>query len=98
MDQKEILSVIRRAMAECTLSQKAMALNAGCPESELSEALNGRDNRRFDAQWLWRQDDTFLLRFLELVMEVRELTPADARRVHIQRIKELIGLLLTEVA
>jgi hypothetical protein len=92
----DLLPLIKQAAAETGLSQKAMALNADVGESVLSEALNGR--RHFAAEWWWAQPDTFLLKFLELVMEARQLTPENARAVRMARITELIGLLLREVA
>ena len=96
--RKEILPVIRRAASAVGLSQKAMAQSAECPESEISDALNDRENRRFDAEWLWRQDDAFLLRFVEEVMEARKLTPENVRAIRRKRIIELIELLLVEAA
>lgn len=95
---KEILPVIRRAMGKTGLSQKAMAIAARCTESELSEALNGRDGRRFDADWIWRQDDTFVVAFLDEVTETRGLTPENRNAIRRARIVELIGLLLQDVA
>lgn len=97
-NRKEILAIIRRAKDAVGLSQKAMAIAAGVSESELSEALHGRANRRFDAEWLWRQDDLFLLKFVELLMDARALTPENAAAVRRQRIVQLVELLLQEVA
>jgi hypothetical protein len=94
----EVLDLIRRAMATRDLSQKAFALTAGCLESELSDALRGKDHRRFDAAWLWAQDDDFLLTFIELAQAARQLTPEHKRALRQRRIVELVGLLLSEVA
>jgi hypothetical protein len=91
-----LLPLIRQAMRETDLSQKAMALNAGQPESVISDGLNGR--RNFAAEWWWAQPDTFLIRFLDLVTEARQLTPEHVSAVRRRRIVELIDLLLTEVA
>lgn len=96
--QKEILIIVRQTLAETGTSQKKFAKNAGCTESELSEAVNERENRRFDAEWLWKQDDAFLLKFLENVMDARQLTPERVNDVRRARIVELIDLLLREVA
>lgn len=95
--QKEILAVIKRTKSELQLSGKEMALSAGCAESELSDALNGKDNRRFDAEWLWRQSDMFLLKFIENLMEERKLTPEHAKEVRRRRIVELVDLLTKEL-
>lgn len=92
----ELLPLIRQAMSETNLSQKAFAINAHQPESVISEAFNAR--RNFAAEWWWAQPDTFLLRFLELTMDARHLTPESASAIRRRRIVELIDLLLTEVA
>jgi hypothetical protein len=95
-DRSELLILIRDAARDCNLSQKALAINAGCTESELSDALSGR--RNFAATWIWNQPDTFLLRFVELITAARGLTPAAVREVRAARIAELVRLLLTEAA
>lgn len=97
VDEKEILPVIRQTMSAVGLSGKAMALAAKVSESEISDALNNRENRRFDAEWLWRQDDLFVVTLLDNIKKARQLTEENARSVRAARIKELIGLLL-EVA
>ncbi len=95
-ERADLLGLIRSAAADCNLSQKALAINAGCSESELSDGLSGR--RNFAAAWIWSQPDTFLLRFVELMTEARGLTPAAVREVRANRIAELIRLLLVEAA
>lgn len=95
-DRADLLVLIRDAARDCNLSQKELALNAHCSESELSDALSGR--RNFSATWLWLQPDTFLLRFVELLTAARGLTPAAVREVRAARIAELVRLLLTEAA
>jgi hypothetical protein len=90
------LVLIRQAARDVNLSQKEFALNAGCPESHLSEGLNGV--RPMQALWLWLQPDRFLLRLVELLMDARHLTPESVRAIRAARIKELIGLLLEEAA
>lgn len=95
-NRSEILRLIQQCKADCGMSQKELALNASCRESEMSDGLAGA--RRFSAEWLWLQPDRFLLRFVELLMEARHLTPENARAVRAARIKELIGLLLEEAA
>lgn len=91
-------ALVRRVMAESGTSQKAFALTAGCTESELSDALNGKENRRFEADWIYRQDALFLQRFLNAMAEERAITQQNTRTVARKRIVELIELLLTEVA
>lgn len=96
VNRPEILSLIRQALADVGLKQEAAAAIAGVKPSQFSAALNGQGN--FGATWIWAQDDRFLLRLLELVMDARHLTPASARALRMKRIVELVELLLTECA
>lgn len=96
-DEREILILIRQAAHDVNLSSKEMAINAGVPPSHVSEGL-GSGPRNFAAMWLWAQPDRFLLRFFDLLMEARGLTPAAANQVRAARIAELVRLLITEVA
>jgi hypothetical protein len=96
LDRREVLRLIQQTRLDTGMSQKELALNADVTESEMSEALSGA--RRFSAEWLWMQPDRFLLKFVDLLMDARHLTPENVRAVRASRIKELIGLLLEEVA
>jgi transcriptional regulator with XRE-family HTH domain len=91
-------ALVRRVMAETGLSQKAFAIDAGCSPSELSDALNGKENRRFEAEWIYRQNALFLRRFLDALAEERQVTREHARTATRRRIVELLDLLLAEVA
>lgn len=91
---REILDLIRRTMERVSLSQKAMAIAGRCAESELSEALNAKPGRRFDAVWLWRQDNVFLRTFLELLAEKRGLTPQTALAEEVALLTALFGRLV----
>lgn len=91
-----IRGLVRRVMAETGLSQKAFAADAGCTASELSDALHGKENRRFEAEWIYRQNALFLQRFLEALAEERAITPENTRAAARRRIVELIDLLLAE--
>lgn len=53
-DSREL---VRDLMIERGLTQKAMAINAGCAESDLSNALQGK--QRLDFEWLLAQDALF---------------------------------------
>jgi hypothetical protein len=97
-NQREVLGCIRRAMARTGLSGKAFALTAEIPESELSDAINGKPGRRFDVEWLWKQEDTFVIAVLDEVTDARRLTPETKSAMRRQRIVELIDLLLQEMA
>ena len=52
-------------------SQKAFAVDAHCPESDLSNAL--RDRQRFDLDWVVNQDDEFLAAWIDAVEAARGL-------------------------
>lgn len=96
VNQPEILDLIRDAMQAVGLKQEAAAAVAGVKPSQFSAALNGQGN--FGARWLDKQDNTFWLKFIELVMQARGLTPESKSAVRRQRIVELIELLLVEAA
>lgn len=96
VNQPEILDLIRQALVDCGLKHEAAAAIAGVKPSQFSAALNGEGN--FGARWIWAQDDRFILRLLELVMEARNLTPENVRAIQRKRIVELVDLLLRECA
>lgn len=54
---QESRDIVRELMRERGLTQKAMAIQAGCPESDLSNALSGK--QRLDFDWLMAQDALF---------------------------------------
>lgn len=93
---RELLAIIRQALAETGLKQDAAAAAAQVKESQFSSALNGRGN--FGVTWLWAQPDAFLLRFVDLVIAARGLTPAAARTQRAIRIGELVRLLVEDTA
>jgi hypothetical protein len=96
VNDREVLSIIRQAMAETGLKHQAAAATACVKESQFSSALNGTGN--FAATWLWARSDVVLLRFVELLISARQLTPAAARARRAARIGELVSLLLDEAA
>lgn len=87
----EVLGIIRRVHHEQGLKQEAAAAQARVKPSQYSLALNGTGN--FNVAWLWEQDDAFLLRFFELAMEARGLTPENKRAQRAFKIAELVRLL-----
>ena len=89
---REILALIRQAMAETDLKQGAAAAAAHVKESQFCSALNGSGN--FGVTWLWPQSDAFLLRFVELLIAARQLTPESARAARAAKIGELVRLLV----
>ena len=90
----DVLPIIRRVHAELGLKQEAAAALAHVKPSQYSTAINGTGN--FAVTWLWAQDNTFWLRFFELVMEHRGLTPENKRAQRAFRIAELVKLLTEE--
>jgi hypothetical protein len=92
------IDLVRAVMHDLRRSQKETALAAGCTESELSEALNGRQGRRFDAQWIWNQDDAFLRQFLDRVADARGLSPETALVAEVEIITALFGKIVALLA
>jgi hypothetical protein len=91
---RELLAIIRQALAETGVKQDAAAAAARVKESQFSSALNGRGN--FGVTWLWAQPDAFLLRFVELLIAARQLTPSASRARRAARVGELVRLLIEE--
>jgi hypothetical protein len=93
---RELLSIVRQAMVETATKQHAAAAAAQVKESQFSSALNGTGN--FGLTWLWAQSDAFLLRFVDLLIAARRLTPAATRARRAARIGELVTLLIEDGA
>lgn len=92
----EVLRLTREVHHEVGLKQQAAAVLAEAKESQYSAALNGA-GVNYALTWLYAQDDAFLLRWIEKVMEHRGLTPENRQAVRAFRIVELVRL-LTETA
>lgn len=76
-------------------SQKALAIDAGVPESVLSEALNGT-GRNFDVDWVLAQDNTFVTAWMRHVEAAKGLTPATRKRIKAERMAQLFDLLMQD--
>lgn len=87
----EVLAITRKVHHELQLKQEAAAAQAGAKPSQYSTAINGTGN--FALTWLYAQDDAFLLRWIELVMEARMLTPENKKARRACQIAELVRLL-----
>ena len=75
----EYRNLVREALRRSGLSQKAFAIDAGQPESVISDGLAGR--RAFDVQWIWRQTDGVFRRTLRaLEDEAAGSDPTQARQ------------------
>ena len=90
-DSRSFRSMVREAMRLTDLSQKAFALNAGQPESVISEALNG--TRHLASEWVWApgQPSTFIEKLIDLIEADRGLTDENAE----QRYADLVGQLVS---
>ena len=90
-------TAIRVAMQVTGISQKAMALTAGIPESVLSDALNGR-GRHLETDWILAQSEAFINAFWKSIEAQLGLTSESKREVRAARIGELVRLLMEETA
>jgi predicted XRE-type DNA-binding protein len=88
----EFVSLIRAAMKDADMSQKAFALNAGVPESVISDGFNGV--RNFAADWLWNQPALFWIRLRDRIDEAKQLSPENNKAIRAARIGELVKLLV----
>ncbi len=70
----EFLQAVNETRTALGLSVEAMAINAGCPTSAMSEALAGKDSRNFAGPWLLAQGNEFIAKFNEIVARKRGLT------------------------
>lgn len=91
-----ILVILRRAHSETSTKQEGAAAAAEVPPSQYGDGLNGAPSRNYAVTWLWAQSDLLLLRFVELLLEARGLTPDNKKAVRANRIIELMRLLTDE--
>jgi hypothetical protein len=92
IDSREL---VRGLMADLQLSQKALAIQAECPASDLSNALQGK--QRLEVDWLLNQEPIFVAMLLERVERAKGFTERSERELKAARIAELVRLLV-EVA
>lgn len=86
-NRPEKRELLREAARRLGLSQKAMALNAGQPESVISDALNGR--RSFDVEWERSQPAAFRRMVRQLEDAAEGIDPASQRRQSFEDFIEL---------
>jgi hypothetical protein len=91
-----MLTLLRSVHRETETSQQAGALSAGVKESQYGDGLNGAQNRNYAITWLWGQTDLFVLKFIEKLLEARNLSPENKKAVRVFRILELIKLITEE--
>lgn len=94
-DDIDTRGIVLDLMGELHLTQKAMAIQAGCPASDLSNALAGK--QRLEMDWVLNQEPIFVAMFLERVERAMGFTERSTRELKAARISELVRLLL-EVA
>lgn len=99
MDAKaEYLSAINETRARLGKSIEAMALDADCPTSSMSDALAGKDGRNFAGHWLTAQGEDFEATFNRVMDERRGTTP-EAKRLRIAReLGEIVRRVIEEIA
>lgn len=90
----KLRDLIKQTLSDLQRTQQYAAIEAGCTESDFSDAINGRHGRRFDAEWIWRQDDTFLRHLLDLMSKERGLTPETAIAQEVELLTALFGQLI----
>jgi hypothetical protein len=89
--KSEFLAAINETRVGMGLSIEAMAINAGCPLSSMSDALAGKDGRNFAGPWLLAQGDAFVARFNEIVSRRRGgLTEAQQDAIEAEQIGRLV--------
>lgn len=96
--REQVIELVREVMADTGTSQKALALQAGQPESVVCDALSPTGSRNLAAEWLLDQPDAFLLALLDKIRAARGLTEESRRAAKAARIGELVKLLVEEVA
>lgn len=89
------VSLVFEAIAAIGMSDKEAAYTMAMDPAQLSRVKSRQARLPLDA--LWRMPDAFWLEFHRLVGEAKGLTPENARAVKVNRIAELVRLLL-EVA
>jgi hypothetical protein len=88
-------ALVREVMRSVGLSQKAFAINAGQPESVISEALNGQRNIATD--WIDAQDDTFVVAYAEGLIKSRGLLPTNKRQARMATAMALMQQLVEAI-
>jgi hypothetical protein len=90
-DLRPFRALVREAMRLVDLSNKAFAINAGQPESVISEALTG--SRHLAAEWVWAQPDTFMSTLIDLIQNERAIGER-ADEIEADMIGQLLGRIL----
>jgi len=94
----EFLSAITETRQRLSKSIEAMAIDAECPVSSMSDALAGKDGRNFAGHWLIAQGDEFIATFNAVMDERRGLTPQAKKANKARLLAELLRQIVEEVA
>jgi hypothetical protein len=88
------LSAVNETRTALGLSIEAMAINAGCPVSAMSDAMAGKDSRNFAGHWLVAQGPEFVAKHNEIMDRQLGLTPASVDAIEAEQIASVVEMLV----
>jgi hypothetical protein len=88
------LSAVNEARTSLGKSIEAMAIDAGCPVSAMSDALAGKDSRNFAGHWLIAQGAEFVAKYNAIVDRQLGLTPASVDAIDAEQIASVVEMLV----
>ena len=86
------------AKQQTGLTNKAMALNAGVPESVMSDAVAGGKGRNLETDWIIAQGPEFVGYFTDHLDRALGLTDESRKAAKLDRALALVRLIFEEVA
>lgn len=90
----DFLAAVNEARTALSLSVEAMAINAGCQTSAMSDALAGKDSRNFAGHWLIAQGPEFVKKYNEIIARDLGLTAESEDAIEAERIASVVQLLV----
>jgi len=93
-NRETVIRLLREVMSKTDTSQKALAINAERPESDISSALSLGGQRNFALEWLCDQDNQFIATFCDELLLARGITVESRRQLLAARIGELTAALV----
>jgi hypothetical protein len=94
----EFLAVINETRVHLGKSIEAMAIDADCPLSSMSDALAGKEGRNYAGHWLIAQGDEFIETFNRIREERRGVTLAAKKARRAKAIAALVQLAIEEAS
>lgn len=88
------LAAVNETRTALSKSIEAMAIDAGCPVSAMSDALAGKDSRNFAGHWLIAQGPEFIATYNAIVDRQLGLTPASVDALEAEQIGQLVERLV----